>query len=276
MRCATGCERPQNDSVKESIGKSKRSIQFKYVFIFQRKESHGAVSNFDEKQKRLISVWYARAEDMPDDYGKFISLWISLNAYCCAKYSEAASKLQADLQNHSGLEKLKVPQIETNATLTSKNSRYTLKIENPDLILIQISERYTEDLVFQEFSKDFANRYRELCSQQSKLQSLVSQLRSGLTRKGRCYVVNMAKAASYDEHGDFHQMIEKRIVVPFDNATSLRELKNFLYQIRCNIFHGEKQPGEVNDDRVVKLATPVLRELLLVVLSAEGLCACGA
>lgn len=36
-----------------------------------------------------------------------------------------------------------------------------------------------------------------------------------------------------------------------------------LHQIRCNVFHGEKIPGELNDDRIVNAATPVLRELLI-------------
>jgi hypothetical protein len=39
---------------------------------------------------------------------------------------------------------------------------------------------------------------------------------------------------------------------------NLRQLKSVLYQIRCNVFHGEKAPGDVNDDRIVRAAHPVL------------------
>lgn len=35
-----------------------------------------------------------------------------------------------------------------------------------------------------------------------------------------------------------------------------------LYQIRCNIFHGEKTPGDFNDDRIVKNALPLLRHIV--------------
>ena len=40
--------------------------------------------------------------------------------------------------------------------------------------------------------------------------------------------------------------------------------------IRCNIFHGEKAPGVLNDDRIVKAATPVLRQLLEILLKQEN------
>ncbi len=35
-----------------------------------------------------------------------------------------------------------------------------------------------------------------------------------------------------------------------------------MYQIRCNIFHGEKTPGDLNDDRIVKSSLPLLRYLV--------------
>jgi hypothetical protein len=50
--------------------------------------------------------------------------------------------------------------------------------------------------------------------------------------------------------------------VPFENYADLTQLKNVLYQVRCNVFHGEKVPGDVNDDRIVRAAYPVLLRIM--------------
>jgi hypothetical protein len=52
------------------------------------------------------------------------------------------------------------------------------------------------------------------------------------------------------------------VIVPFEAVGDLKQLKNALYQVRCNIFHGEKVPGNVNDDRITRTALPVLRRFV--------------
>ena len=61
----------------------------------------------------------------------------------------------------------------------------------------------------------------------------------------------------------------KKIVVPFDDFTKLSQVKRVLYQIRCNIFHGAKVPGEVNDDRITKCAIPILRRLVQMAIAGQ-------
>ena len=51
-------------------------------------------------------------------------------------------------------------------------------------------------------------------------------------------------------------------VIVLCEKNDLTTLKNVLYQIRCNIFHGEKTPGDINDDRIVKSAFPILKYLV--------------
>ena len=70
----------------------------------------------------------------------------------------------------------------------------------------------------------------------------------------------MARINQYDRAGNIDQQAKKNILVLFED-NRLRTIKNILYQIRCNIFHGEKTPGGFNDDRIVKVARPVLQEI---------------
>jgi hypothetical protein len=58
------------------------------------------------------------------------------------------------------------------------------------------------------------------------------------------------------------ELNKRNIVVLFEDIFNLQILKNVLYQIRCNIFHGEKTPGDINDDRIVSASFPVLKYLL--------------
>lgn len=42
------------------------------------------------------------------------------------------------------------------------------------------------------------------------------------------------------------------------DRTNLSHLVTVLYQVRNNMFHAEKVPGDPNDDRIVRAARPVL------------------
>ena len=52
-------------------------------------------------------------------------------------------------------------------------------------------------------------------------------------------------------------MSDKNIIISLDK-NNLKTIQKVLYQIRCNIFHGEKGPGDLNDDRIVRASNPVL------------------
>jgi hypothetical protein len=142
-------------------------------------------------------------------------------------------------------------------TALLESQRFRLNIEKPGKISIVIAERYTEDMIFSQFAHHYQVRYDEIL-QQPTFQESVKAFRHALAKNGRWYVVNMARSHDYDPMGDSTIMVERNIIVPFDNYTNLTALKNALYQVRCNVFHGEKVPGEINDDRIVKAAYPVL------------------
>ena len=69
------------------------------------------------------------------------------------------------------------------------------------------------------------------------------------------------KEAKDIEKEDMNELLNQKILVLCED-NNLDTIKNVLYQIRCNIFHGEKIPGDVNDDTIVKSANPVLKYIL--------------
>jgi len=70
----------------------------------------------------------------------------------------------------------------------------------------------------------------------------------------------MARINSFDQKEDIDEQSRRNILVLCEN-NNLSTIKNVLYQIRCNIFHGEKIPGDINDDRIVKSANPILEQI---------------
>ncbi len=48
------------------------------------------------------------------------------------------------------------------------------------------------------------------------------------------------------------------LLSPRPAPMKLAQLKSMLYQVRNSVFHGGKVPSDLNDDRIVKAATPVL------------------
>jgi hypothetical protein len=61
----------------------------------------------------------------------------------------------------------------------------------------------------------------------------------------------MARMKDYSIKKDVKEMAKQRIII-LSEKNHLAIIKDVLYQIRCNIFHGEKTPGDLNDDRIVK------------------------
>jgi len=219
-------------------------------------------THLDDKQQKIITTWLERSRALTDDpYASFIALWISFNAFCYARYSKDANRRRADLRNETGLRVLTASPARAEGTALLEAQRFRLNIEKPGKISIVISERYTEDIIFSQFARHYRSRYNELL-QQPHFEEAVKTFRNLLAKNGRWYVVNMARSDDYDPKGDYDTMVQRNIIIPFDNYQDLTELKNALYQVRCNVFHGEKVPGEFNDDRIVKAAYPVLHAIM--------------
>jgi hypothetical protein len=71
----------------------------------------------------------------------------------------------------------------------------------------------------------------------------------------------MAKIKYYDDSFSVNNLASKNIIILCEE-NNLKTIKNVLYQIRCNIFHGEKTPGDINDDTIVKSANPLLKYIV--------------
>ena len=100
--------------------------------------------------------------------------------------------------------------------------------------------------------------------QEDDFLELVEGLRQALKKDdGNYYVIDMSKVGQYNREISYKELKNRNIIVPFEDTTKLKQLIDVLYQIRCNLFHGEKQPGVINDDRIVSSANPVLGAILV-------------
>lgn len=129
------------------------------------------------------------------------------------------------------------------------------------MISIKIAERYTEEIIFDKFAEVFAGPYRRWLTErefESAVQSFIEAIRKP---NGYSYVINMAKTSEH-ELAKYEQLRGTNVIAVFQEIEDLYQLKSALYQVRCNIFHGEKVPGEINDDRITQAAVPVLRRLV--------------
>jgi len=226
--------------------------------------------SLDSKQAHLITSWMGLA-DRPntDAYTQFMALWIAFNAYCYAYYAHQAQRERADIRKSRGIDGLTSDQQPVAGTIRRFNNRINIDLESPTILKIVIAEKYTEDHIFKAFAELHADTYDRLLQDDTGRDS-VSRLQQALEKQGdEYYVINMAKEGMHDPATDMDDMEARDVIVRFTNTRSLRQLKDVLYQIRCNIFHGEKLPGVLNDDRIVKAATPVLRQLLNELMKEE-------
>jgi hypothetical protein len=227
-------------------------------------------------QKQLIDSWLQRANDPnADRYAVFMSLWIAFNAYCYAAYGTAANKDRADLQIDKGLRGLKTDtEVSGKITLNQSPGNKTIDLRSTAQIKIKIRRKYSEDSIFSDFTKDesILRAYKKLQTDiiySEQLRGFQEALKHGKHH----YVINMTRIHDYElelvEDDDLNEECYKRlvsanIVVPLEDKHigSLRHLKEVLYVVRCNVFHGSKSPGVPSDDRIVEAAVPVLRRLI--------------
>lgn len=80
----------------------------------------------------------------------------------------------------------------------------------------------------------------------------------------------MARIKAYNQSEDIDVQSKRNILVLCEK-NDLKTIKNVLYQIRCNIFHGEKIPGDINDDRIVKSINPILDLITKYLVDEQGI-----
>lgn len=214
----------------------------------------------DAKQFKLVRAWMAYSSH--DEYGRFISYWVAFNALCAAKYEKDAFQPRADLDRRrsTGLSSVGTSAAPVSGTVKRDGASIRLVLDSPGPVNIRIAERYTEDIIFDSFARDYQGTF-EAWLRNPNFDAAVDALRTAIGRgwSQHPYVVNMTKANDHrPEEMSYSEMKGKGVIVAWEDKGKLAQLKAVLYQVRNNIFHGEKVPGELNDDRIVKAATPVL------------------
>ena len=213
---------------------------------------------FDDKQIKLITSWRNLAANTEEPYMSFMAEWIAFNAICYNLYYEKAiieranidrgkSKLNKIQEKFNSSKELTVNEVK----LVGTSDKWSVDLFFPERLFISISNNYTEDIIFNEFVKANHNWYQDNPSDS------FLRLKTSLTKRDRNYVVNMAKIKYYDDSFSVNNLASKNIIILCEE-NNLKTIKNVLYQIRCNIFHGEKTPGDINDDTIVKSAIPLL------------------
>lgn len=204
-----------------------------------------------------------------DHYGKFIYQWIAFNAFCYGRYVGEANRRRADLKDpKKDIEHMIIgnESIETRGSIRFVGDKIRIELSEPMQITLDLVERYTEDLIFSVFAREYKSEYKQWLAD-PEFNKAVENFKQALFKghDGKHYIINMARIEDYRRiHNDKLDMdtLGPPIVYPFEDIHNLSHLKNVLYQVRCNIFHGEKVPGCLNDDRIVKAANPVLSRIM--------------
>lgn len=225
---------------------------------------------FDDKQKTLINAWITQASESSNEYLKFMSNWIAFNAICYNLFFEQAVMERAELdRGKSKLRKFKESVKQNNdiqaqsTSITLKKERIEIDIKVPERLNFSIKEKYTEDLIYEQFVKSYSDKI-------SVGHEIFQNLKESLKKEDRFYVINMARIQAYNQSEDVDDQSKDNILVLCEK-NNLRTIKSVLYQIRCNIFHGEKIPGDINDDRIVKSANPILERITKYLIDEQGI-----
>jgi hypothetical protein len=130
---------------------------------------------------------------------------------------------------------------------------------------VTVSPKYTEDRIFSRWAKEMQSLYVATLANDCAFASLIAALQTAITKPNGHYVLNLSiedcpDVASWEDSNIITQAAN--LLCSFHDVERLSLLKGVLYQVRCNIFHGEKVPGDMNDDRIVRAAVPVLQRLI--------------
>jgi len=202
-----------------------------------------------------------------DPYFRFMSLWVAFNALCYALYHRSANRKRADLQK---FQREPPKDLYRDAQVTWRADKVDIKAEALE-IRLSISEKYTEENIFSQFVKEMQSSYRSALADDVGFDKSVDKFREAIKKPNGFYVLNFSKEnppnlenwseAEVKEGGSW--------LSSFHDKQKLSLLKGALYRVRCNVFHGEKVPGDVNDDRIVRAAAPVLEKLLFLSMPGE-------
>jgi hypothetical protein len=217
---------------------------------------------FDDKQKKLINSWHNLSEKSDDPYMAFMAEWIAFNAICYNLYYENAIIERAIIdRSKSKLKKIhekfnpKADLIVQEAKLVGTIENWSIDLMLPERLFISVSNNYREDIIFNEFVKENQEWYDK------NPIGLFDNLKKSLSKRSRNFVINMARIKNYNEKIEIDLLASKNIIILCEE-NDLKTIKNVLYQIRCNVFHGEKIPGDINDDRIVKSSLPLLKHIV--------------
>lgn len=219
------------------------------------------MDELDKKQKQLIQLWLIFADD--DNlswYMRFIALWIAFNALCYAQFAREAVKPISYLKSDKWLSTI-TEEIPVTGSLRRQNGHVCLKIDSPKL-QVSFKERYAENIIYQCFSRYYNESYLDWLHDDPSLEGMLNAFVESIQKPNGCYVINMLKSADYSESIPLDTLRSSNIVAAIIDRKNLRQIIDTLYQVRCNVFHGEKTPGGPNDDGIVRTAHPLLRAFL--------------
>ena len=218
---------------------------------------------FDEKQFSIIKSWHNVSINQDYGYVKFFSNWISFNAICYGLFYEKGVKERVDIDNINKLPNIKSRlEVEESIYLDQGQIYQTdhnikVKLKFPEPINFSIKERFIEHYIFNEFSKKFKN---DLFFNSDDNEIIA--LKKALTKdNGRIYVIDMSRYTQHNIDNDIDEMSSKGVITLFEDS-ELSSIVNVLYQIRCNIFHGGKEPGDHHDDEIVEAANIILNKIV--------------
>ena len=219
---------------------------------------------FDQKQFSIIESWHNVSIKEDFLYVKYFSNWISFNAICYALFHKEAVRERVDIDDIKKLPEIKsrleleesIYLEEGQISATERNIK--LKLKFPEKINFTIKQRFTEDYIFKKFSNKFQN---DFVFNENDLDLIA--LKDALKKhNGRIYVIDMSRSDQYELLIDDIDKMSSNGIITLLEDNSLSSIVNVLYQIRCNIFHGGKEPGDNHDDLIVKAANPILNRLV--------------
>lgn len=219
---------------------------------------------FDKKQKTLIRAWHEQSLQSTNNYLAFISNWIAFNAICYNLYNDKASIQRADIDRKKSKlkaieEKLNTDNsVDGSGKIELKNDKWLIDLNFSERLFFTVSQKFTEDIIYEHFVESYKDWYNNNFNDETKEYcELKNSLEKIINGNKHYFLINMARSDEYDENKNLEEMNNKNIIIKCEQNT-LGTMKKILYQVRCNIFHGEKTPGDFNDDRIVKSSLPIL------------------
>jgi len=231
--------------------------------------------HFEPKQSRVILTWYKLGIDNEDKdyYMSFISYWISFNAICYNLYHKECISERANIDTKKSkmkdlrkkLRNIDNLKSDTTTLKLKEDDKLTVDIQSSSRLFFSIERKYTEDLIYNKFVNDYTEWY-DVADKKEQYNRIKRSLEK-YDRKNdqsRFYIKNMARIDDFERlrsRSTLEELNNKNIIILCED-NSLNIIKRVFYQIRCNIFHGEKVPGDLNDDRIAEGALPMLKLLV--------------